>query len=51
MAVPKEKYPSFNFIPQMLKKTGHIQQRKIFDQELRLQQYLGYHEINLIVLS
>ena len=43
--------PSFSFIPWMLKETGHIYQRNIHDQELRLLQYLGYHENILMVLS
>ena len=43
--------PSFNFIQWMLKETGHIHQRDIHDQELRLLQYLGYHENILMVLS
>ena len=44
ITVPKEKCTSFNFIPQMLKDIGHIWQEKIYDQELRSIQNLGYHE-------
>ena len=32
----------------MLKKNGHIQLRKIIDQELGSIQYLGYHEKILV---
>ena len=37
ITIPEEKRPS-------LKKIGHIQQKKILNQELRTTQYLGYHE-------
>ena len=42
--VPKEKSPSFNFIPYMLKEIEHLafSREKIHDQELRSLQYLGY---------
>ena len=34
----------------MLKEIGHLQHRKIHDQELGSMQYLDYHENILIVL-
>ena len=44
ITVPKEKYPSFNFILLMLKEIGHLQQTKTYNQEIRSMQCLGYHE-------
>ena len=40
----EQKCPSFNFVPQMLKETGYINQRKTHNQVIRRLQYLGYHE-------
>ena len=39
------------FIPSMVKKTGHIYQKRSQGQELRSLKYLWYHKNILIILS
>ena len=51
ISVPKEKSSLLSFIPQILKKIGHIYRSKIHSQDLRSMQYLGYRKNIRIVLS
>ena len=51
ITVSEEKCAPFSFLFQMLKKIGHIQQRKNHNQKLKSLQYLGYDKNILIVFS